>query len=648
MCGYVGFIDHDQIRDPLFAVRNMSQAINARGPDDFGSWSCDQNKLFLGFKRLAILDLSSLGHQPMVSKSKRFIICFNGEIYNHNEIRKELYKNNLKQDWISDSDTETLLAAIEIYGLKEALQKCVGMFSIALYDSSNKQIYLVRDRFGEKPLYYGKSSKSFIFGSDLSALSKHPKFAKEISLDALKLYTNYSYVPAPLTIYKGFYKVQPGEILKIDQATLSISKDKFWDLKKEYIDAKNNKFDSYDEGLAFVKASLMSAIGRQMISDVPLGAFLSGGIDSSLIVSMMQSQSQRPVKTFTIGFDDKAYDESPHAEKIARHLGTDHTKVILQARDAMDVIPKLSSIYSEPFSDSSQIPTYLVSKIAKESVTVALSGDGGDEIFAGYNRYFWGDRIWNYISWLPFKGRKILGRILLNTPSSFLIQLERLLNLKMREEGIHFLSDKVRKLGTRLENVSNDIDLYNSLCTEWHDNSHLFSNDASKTMHAQININFYESLSQVENMMLNDIDTYLKEDILTKVDRAAMANSLETRAPFLDHTVTKAAWRFPETMLYKNTKGKLPLRSMLKEFIPENLYERPKSGFGIPVGSWIKTDLNDWAEDLLSSQSIEDVGFFDTLEIRKIWVDHKNGISQNTVKLWNILMFISWYRDIKN
>ena len=294
----------------------------------------------------------------MVSKSKRFIICFNGEIYNHNEIRKELYKNNLKHDWISDSDTETLLAAIEIYGLKEALQKCVGMFSIALYDSSNKQIYLVRDRFGEKPLYYGKSSKSFIFGSDLSALSKHPKFAKEISLDALKLYTNYSYVPAPLTIYKGFYKVQPGEILKIDQATLSISKDKFWDLKKEYIDAKNNKFDSYDEGLAFVKASLMSAIGRQMISDVPLGAFLSGGIDSSLIVSMMQSQSQRPVKTFTIGFDDKAYDESPHAEKIARHLGTDHTKVILQARDAMDVIPKLSSIYSEPFSDSSQIPIW--------------------------------------------------------------------------------------------------------------------------------------------------------------------------------------------------------------------------------------------------------------------------------------------------
>lgn len=645
MCGFAGFISIDQLSDPEFIVNEMSKEISHRGPDDHGLWSDNDKKIFLSFRRLSILDLSKHGSQPMQSKTSRYVICFNGEIYNHQSIRNEINQLNIGYQWRGTSDTETILAAIEAYGFDAALKKCIGMFAISLYDKKENILLLARDRFGEKPLYFGGNSKNFIFGSDLASFKKHPNFNNKISLRALKLYMNYSYVPAPFSIYEDYYKVQPGQIVKVYVNSLKISKRYYWDLKEEFYNAKNNKFKTYEEGLEVIENRLLASVKDQMISDVPLGAFLSGGIDSSLIAGMMQSVSSRPIKTFTIGFDDHAYDESVYAEKVANHLKTDHTTAFLQPKDAIDVIPELPNIYSEPFADSSQIPTYLVSKIAKQNVTVALSGDGGDEIFAGYNRYFWGENIWKYLSWMPFRGRKLIGSCLNSLPDMLLDKGQSIFNRNMRENSINFFNQKVRRLSTRLENVKNDVDLYTSLCTEWHDNSHLFSNDLINSHDSQLKLEFHGSLTQVENMMLCDIDTYLKEDILAKVDRAAMFNSLETRAPFLNHTVAMEAWRFPDDMLYEKTRGKLPLRSILSKFVPSELFERPKSGFGIPVGAWLRSELADWAEDLLNDQVIKSSEFFDSKEINAIWGNHKTNSLDNTVKLWNILMFISWYRN---
>ncbi len=643
MCGFVGFINHDHIKDPEKVADYMSKAIIHRGPDDHGIWS--DNNIFLSFRRLSIQDLSHNGHQPMESRCKRYIICFNGEIYNHLSVREDLQRVNNAIKWNGNSDTETLLYAISQYGFKEALRKCIGMFAIALFDRKNNEILLARDRFGEKPLFYGKSNKSFLFGSDLASLKRHPMFDRSISSQALKLYMNYSYVPAPFSIYDNYFKVQPGEIVKVKIRSLEISKSFYWDLTDEFLKAKKEKFANFEEGITSLEEKLSDAVKRQMISDVSLGAFLSGGIDSSLIVSIMQSHSLQPVQTFTIGFEDKSYDESTYANEVADHLGTNHTSVMLKANDALRVIPDLPKIYSEPFADSSQIPTYLVSKIAKRNVTVSLSGDAGDEMFAGYNRYFWGKNVWKYVSWMPFLMRRFVGKTLSSLPNSLLLTSEKILNIQMQEEGVHFLSDKVKKLGNRLLSVNNAEDLYKSLCTEWSDNKHLFKIKGIDNLESHLNVNFLDSLSQVENMMLQDMNTYLKEDILTKVDRASMANSLETRAPFLDHTVAKTAWRFTDEMLFENTKGKLPLRTLLEKYIPKSLFERPKSGFGIPVGSWIKSDLNDWAEDLLSSSSLDATGVLNSTEIAKIWKEHKSGSSQNTVKLWNILMFVSWLRE---
>ena len=645
MCGFAGFISIDRLSDPEFVVNAMSKEISHRGPDDHGLWSDNNKKIFLSFRRLSILDLSKHGSQPMLSKTNRYVICFNGEIYNHQSIRNEINQLNIGYQWRGSSDTETILAAIEVYGFNTALEKCTGMFAISLYDKKENILLLARDRFGEKPLYFGGDSKNFIFGSDLSSFKKHPNFNNKISLRALKLYTNYSYVPAPYSIYEDYYKVQPGQIIKVSVDSLDMSKSYYWDLKEEFYNAKNNKFKTYEEGLEVIEDRLLASVKDQMISDVPLGAFLSGGLDSSLIAGMMQSVSSIPIKTFTIGFDDPAYDESVYAEKVANYLETDHTTAFLQPKEAIDVIPELPNIYSEPFADSSQIPTYLVSKIAKQDVTVALSGDGGDEMFAGYNRYFWGENIWKYLSWMPFSGRKFVGSFLNSLPHVVLDAGQSVFNRSMRENSINFFSQKVRRLSSRLENVKDDVDLYSSLCTEWHDNTHLFSNNFINSYESQLKFKFHESLTQVENMMLCDIETYLKEDILAKVDRAAMFNSLETRAPFLNHAVAKEAWRFPANMLYEKNRGKLPLRSILSKFVPSELFERPKSGFGIPVGAWLRSELAEWAEDLLNDQSIKSSEFFDSRQINTIWNNHKANTSDNTVKLWNILMFISWFRN---
>lgn len=650
MCGFVGYISQNHSSHSESLLRSMSQAIQHRGPDHSGTWVDMDASFCLAFKRLAILDLSEAGNQPMVSSTGRYVIAFNGEIYNYQILKKDLEKEYDCIDWRGSSDTELLLFLIEKYGLNAALQKCVGMFAVALWDRKLNHLSLARDRFGEKPLYYGWLEQGFVFGSDIQSFRKFPNFSNKICKKALGLYLNYSYVPAPLSIYENIFKIEPGQIIKfssISGEVSKISKSWYWKIEEQLEKSKANPFTSDKEAEGCLHETLRNSVKLQLISDVPLGAFLSGGIDSSLIVSLMQENSIDPVKTFTIGFEDKKFDESIYAKKIANHLRTDHTEVILNPKEALEVIPEIPNIYSEPFADSSQIPTFLVSKIAKSSVTVSLSGDGGDEIFAGYNRYYWGEQIWKKINWTPFWARRSAGRFFKKIPTGVYDSAEIIYNFFRKAEGISFLNDKVLRLSDRLQFINSEESLYTSLCTEWNDVNHLLSKDFQSKDHSFQSFQHHDFLSGVEHMMYWDISSYLKEDILTKVDRAAMANSLETRAPFLDHRVAEVAWRMKDSQLTSNFKGKLPLRRILAKYIPIELYERPKSGFGIPVGDWLRGPLYGWAIDLLDEISINEEGIFNYAAINLLWSQHQSKKFDHTVKLWNILIFRAWMEATK-
>jgi asparagine synthase (glutamine-hydrolysing) len=648
MCGFTGFIGNYHPEKSRKILQKMSSTIVHRGPDDEGYYSIDDLGVNMSFRRLAILDLTQSGHQPMCSHSGRYIISFNGEIYNYQSLRNQLNKEFAGITWQGSSDTEVLLCLIERHGLTKALTKCIGMFAVALFDKKLQKMYFARDRFGEKPLYYGWVEDNFVYGSELSSIKKFPRFQKIICKKALGLYLNYSYVPAPMCIYENIFKVEPGQIISLPVAIAeqkNIKSEFYWIRKKEIINAKNNLFSSYEEGLSTLSQALRESVELQMISDVPLGAFLSGGIDSSLIVSMMQENSINPIKTFTIGFEDKEFDESPFAKSIAKHLQTDHTEVILDEQDAIDVIPIIPEIYSEPFADSSQIPTFLVSKIAKLNVTVSLSGDGGDELFGGYNRYFWGKKIWSKISWAPFVVRNLTGKILHSVPSGLYNQMESVLNTSAKGKGIHSLAGKVKRLSQKLQYIDSTQSLYTSLCTEWNDVNSILDESYHNSDNSQLKFKTTEALSDIENMMQWDLESYLKEDILTKVDRAAMANSLETRAPFLDLGVANAAWRMPEAFLVSDFQGKLPLKSLLERYVPRELFERPKAGFGIPIGQWLKGPLHEWASELLAEKALTEEGIFNAAAVSRIWGDHNSGAADNTVKLWNILMFRSWMQN---
>lgn len=646
MCGFIGFIDQDNLSDPDNVIKLMADQIIHRGPDDEGYWSDKSHNIFLAFRRLSILDLSVAGHQPMISKSGRYILCFNGEIYNHLEIRKFL-KHDLSF-WRGHSDSETFLELVETVGITKALEQSVGMFSLCCLDRKTKSLHLSRDRFGEKPLYYGWVNKSFVFGSDLASFKKFTNFSNKYSSDAVNLFLNYSYIPTPLSIYENIFKLESGCLLSIDlNAPDKLKKELYWNSKEEVLRAKANPYRNLEEASRDIEEKLLDSIKLQMIADVPLGSFLSGGIDSSLITSLMQKSSTDKVQTFTIGFVDKQYDESGYARDVAKHLGTDHTEVILTEKDALDTIPNLPNIYSEPFADSSQIPTYLVSKIAKSKVTVALSGDGGDELFCGYNRYFWGDNIWNKIAIMPFALRRLLGQFALSMPKSAYANLERLLKGQLKSKGISFLSDKIEKLANRLVYINSDLQLYHSLATQWNSIETLVLNDNESATSPFLNLAIDNNLSYVENMMLWDLETYMKDDILVKVDRAAMANSLETRAPFLDFRLAKAAFRLRGGLLHSGNTGKLVLRNILNQYVPDSLIDRPKTGFGIPVGSWLRNDLSDWASSYLSKEMIESQNLLNYTYIENIWLDHKRGYVDNTVKLWNILSLISWVHSNK-
>lgn len=646
MCGFVGFIDKDLIPNKEITLKKMSSLIAHRGPDDYGVFKNSDTGIYMGFRRLSIIELSEAGHQPMHSRDQRYVLCFNGEIYNHKSLRFDLEKKFGKITWRGNSDTEVLLACIERFGLNKTLEKLVGMFAIALLDQKKKKIYLARDRFGEKPLYYGNVNKSFVFASELISIKHFDNFNNKLSQDAINLFLNYSYVPSPLSIYENIFKVDAGEVVEINTSNCSIvSREKYWDAREKIETARDNIVEDFSDALDLIEASLRESLALQMIADVPLGAFLSGGIDSSLITALMQDMSMQSIKTFTVGFEDKDYDESVFAADVADHLGTDHTEIIVSEREALEVIPELASYYSEPFADSSQIPTFLVSKVARSKVTVALSGDGGDELFGGYNRYLWGEKIWSKVKFLPFTIRKLLGNFILSSPDLIFTGTEKLMNFKNPDKGLSFLSDKARKLANKLVFIESDLNLYHSLAAEWNSLDKLVLNQMKSSNfpfqdHQKIN-----SLSFKENMMFWDITSYLKDDILVKVDRAAMANSLETRAPFLDHRLAENSFRLPEKFLLHKGSGKLPLRKILEKYVPRSITDRPKSGFGIPVGRWMKTELEDWANSLLSQTNIKSQGVLNSSVVTELWLDHKNGLEDNTVKLWNILILTQWIEE---
>ena len=659
MCGITGIFGNLRKDELAISALKMSATLTHRGPDDAGTWINEESGIAFGHQRLSIVDLSSAGHQPMMSPCGRFSVIFNGEIYNHLQLRGKLNASAYKQSWKGHSDTETLVSAFSQWGIEKTLDQLVGMFAIAVWDLKVKKLYLIRDRFGEKPLYYGWSNGVFLFGSELKALRSYKGFNNKIDRNVLSLYMQYMYVPSQYSIFKDIYKLDPGCILKIDdsgrsqppkQITSSVFDAKgvcvkqWYSLSRTAKNSQNNLIEDKSEAIDLLEKTLLESVQSQLISDVPLGAFLSGGIDSSTIVALMSKACNHPVKTFTIGFEESAFNEAIYAKEVAKHLGTDHHELYVTAKDAFEVIPSLPSLYDEPFADSSQIPTYLVSKLARQHVTVSLSGDAGDELFGGYNRYLWGGRVWSKIKWMPPIMRQTLGTVIQKLPASTWDIAGHLLPNKYR---VASMGDKAHRMSYRLKTVNSLDDMYYSLVTEGFNEDGLVNSDnfvlKTKLNNSKIVLGSNEP---AHRMMLWDTLTYLPDDILTKVDRAAMSVSLETRIPFLDHRVAELAWRFPLDMKIKNGVGKWPIRQILYKYVPKELIERPKAGFAVPVGQWIRGPLREWADDLLDESRIQREGYFDPKLVRKIWEQHLSGNYDWTSRLWAILMFNSWLEEL--
>lgn len=663
MCGIAGFCDSSRKTEEFGSlISKMTRSISNRGPDDFGSWVDAKEGITLGHRRLAILDLSAAGHQPMLSASGRFVIAFNGEIYNHLELRTELESAAAAPAWRGHSDTETLLAAFEHWGLAVTLKRCVGMFAFALWDRNEHTLHLARDRFGEKPLYYGWAGRAFLFGSELKALRAFPGFANPICREALAQYLRLMVVPAPHSIYRSIYKLEPGCLLSVcgippeqgpgrplcaPASFQNIALSRWWSLAEVVEEGVLAPITDEGEALASLDISLNAAVRLQSSADVPLGAFLSGGVDSSLIVALMQQQSSRPVKTFTVGFDEAGFDESPHALAVAQHLGTEHHELFVSAADVQGVILQLPTMYDEPFADSSQIPTHLVCRAARQHVTVALSGDAGDELFGGYNRYFWGPRIWDRVAWMPYSLRQALcQRMLAASPLTW--------DHLLLHAGVVRPGEKLHKLARALRGIRSIDDLYDNLVGDWNDTASIVLGvDAEKNRMSGSIASKPERPKMPsagindarERMMFWDSLTYLPDDILCKVDRAAMAISLETRVPFLDHRVAEHAWRLPMSMKIRDNHGKWALRQLLYRHVPRELIDRPKAGFAIPVGQWLRGPLHDWAESLLAEKRLLNEGYFNPSPIRKLWYQHLSGKYDWTSRLWTVLMFQAWLEE---
>ncbi len=639
MCGIAGVLKHTR-SDLSLVVAEMVQAIRYRGPDDTGVWCDPSAGLGLGHARLSILDLSPSGHQPMRSASGRYVIVFNGEIYNHLELREQL--GNVP--WRGHSDTETLLAAVEAWGIEKALQTSVGMFALALWDGVEQSLILARDRIGEKPLYYGWHRNTFLFASELKAMEAYPGWSREIDRGALACFMRYAYIPLPHSIYAGIRKLLPGTYLRL----AGTSQGGQWPEPKPYWSAlaaagQDAQFDLTDQSaIEELDQLLRDAVRRQMVADVPLGAFLSGGIDSSTVVALMQAQSSRPVKTFTIGFQEDGYNEATHGKAVAQHLGTEHTELYVSPSDARSVIPNLPSMYDEPFADVSAIPTHLVARLARQHVTVALSGDGGDELFGGYNRYAWGRSIWGAIAPVPVALRRMTAGLMTRVSPERWDQLGRMVRPGLPASlRMSALGDKIHKLAGVID-VANPGELYQRLVSQHCEPDSLVIGATESGIWADEQARLLTRQDLSEQMMFHDLVGYLTDDILPKVDRAAMAVSLETRMPMLDHRVVEWAWRLPSHMKIRHGLGKWLLRQVLARYVPQQLIERPKMGFGVPLDSWLRRDLKDWAEALLDEGRLRREGYFAPALIRSKWVEHLSGRRNWQYFLWNVLMFQAW------
>lgn len=640
MCGICGFwsgID-DVVADSRTVVRAMAAELSHRGPDASGTWVDERVGVALGHRRLSILDLSVHGKQPMVSADKRWVIVYNGEVYNYESLRAEL---DVK--WRGHSDTEVVLEAIAAGGLEPAVKRLVGMFAFAVWDRERSELHLVRDRLGIKPLYYGRAGQSVLFSSELRPFRKFPGGNFEVDRDALSAYLRYNCVPGDRCILQGFSKLEPGQIATFRTFSTEPALHHYWEASSVW-DGVHGTFEgSADEAVDELERLLSDAVGKRMISDVPLGAFLSGGIDSSAVVALMQQQSDRPVKTFSIGFQEEAYDEAKHAREVAEVLGTDHTELYVTPGDALDVIPTLGTMYDEPFADSSQIPTHLVSRLARDHVTVSLSGDGGDELFAGYNRHVWGPRVWTTVEHLPRSIRRAVSGAMMRVSSDAWDQVFRRLGPSLPQSlKVRLPADKLQKLANVLPS-GGAADLYQRLRTHWPQPDELVVGGTQGLLR------FAEVDGELtEQMMLWDLMTYLPDDILTKVDRASMAVGLEARVPLLDHRVVEFAWSLPLDYKLRDGVSKWALRQVLYRHVPSHLLERPKMGFGVPIDSWLRGPLRGWAEELLSARRLAHEGFLRPEEIRRLWREHLDGTRNWQHHLWDILMFQAWWEAWRN
>ncbi len=648
MCGIAGILTRVRVAEPQ--VRAMADALRHRGPDDAGVWIDADAGIGLGHRRLSIIDLSAAGHQPMPSRCGRYVLTFNGEIYNHADIRRELERSEAIA-WRGHSDTETLLEAVARWGLDAALTRSVGMFALGLWDRQTRSLSLARDRIGEKPLYYGWSGDAIVFGSELTALRRAPGFANAVDPDVLALYLRHNYVPAPWSILRHIFKVEPATIVTLDRAALGappaeaprapldmpgLSCRRYWSLEA-LVEAGGDPRLGAEDAIEQLEARLIDAVRLQSVADVPVGAFLSGGVDSSAIVALMRKVVGADVRTFTIGFDQAGFDEAPHAKAVAAHLATDHTELYVTAADSRAIIPALSRIYDEPFADSSQIPTFLVSRLARQAVTVALSGDAGDELFGGYNRYLVSRRVWERTAAVPAVLRDLAGAAIAAVPPGTWDRLGRLPFARRP-----MLGNKAHKYARMLRTALTNRDIYSASSEEWHGENPVMSPSRLRPAVQESRTN---AGSAEEQMMYWDMISYLPDDILAKVDRAAMATSLETRVPFLDHRVVEQAWRTPLAHKIRDGEGKWVLRQILYKHVPRALIERPKAGFAVPVGAWLRGPLRAWADDLLSVDALAREPAFDRDAIRRRWDQHMRGTHDWTGALWSVLMYQAWAQD---
>lgn len=645
MCGLAGFLQRSSLDNQAAGcLTHMTNAIAYRGPDSAGVWIDPEAGVALGHRRLAIVDLSDAGHQPMQSHSGRYAIVFNGEIYNHADLRTQLEQNSHAPVWRGQSDTETLAAGFDIWGISDTIGRAVGMFAIAVWDRHQRVLSLVRDRLGEKPLYYGwqgeGKNRTFLFGSELKALTAHPACGRVIDRDAIVQLMRHGYVGESKAIYAGISKLPAGAI-----ASLSIEKPeprvmRYWSgAEVARTAATTRRTGPQQDTIAELEDLLRDAVKRQMLADVPLGAFLSGGIDSSLIVALMQHQSPRPVKTFSIGFHDTRYNEAEFAKRVAAHLRTDHVELYVSDDDLRNVVPRLPAIYDEPFADSSQIPTFLVAQLARREVTVALSGDGGDELFCGYDRYRQGAKLMRAVRALPHPLRAALSATVRGIPQRFLdAAADPFVAVASGKEPN---GQRIRRLADYFASRSLE-DLHRKLVSRWRFPTEVVIGGHEASFFVEPGLAGLDVLTDAERMMLFDMLNYLPDDILTKVDRASMSNSLECRAPFLDHRVVEFASSLPAGMKHRDGQSKWALRQILYKYVPRELIERPKMGFEVPISAWLRGPLRDWAETLLATDVVQRDGYFDSRILRQKWSEHLAGTNNWGPQLWNVLMFQSW------